>query len=46
MKPPKPLNYGVVYPDQIMTEGSNDTPVPKQVITVKKKKKKVAEGGC
>ena len=40
------MYFGVVYPDQIMTEGSNDTPVPKQVITVKKKKKKVAEGGC
>lgn len=41
------MYFGVVYPDQMATEGLNtDSSVPKQVITVKKKKKKAAEGGC
>ncbi len=39
--------FGVVYSDQVTTEDSNVKPeAPKQVITVQKKKKKVAEGGC
>ncbi len=39
--------FGVMYPDQMMTEDSNlNVPVPKKVITVKKKKKRAAEGGC
>lgn len=40
------MYFGVVYPDQIKNENSNEITAPKQVITVKKKKKKVAEGGC
>ena len=40
------MYFGVVYPDQMNTESTNENPAPKQVITVKKKKKKVAEGGC
>ncbi len=39
--------FGVMYPDQMMAEDSNlNVPVPKKVITVKKKKKRAAEGGC
>ncbi|WP_338357947.1 rhodanese-like domain-containing protein [Yeosuana marina] len=39
--------FGVMYPDQMMAEDSNlNIPVPKKVITVKKKKKRAAEGGC
>lgn len=40
------MYFGVMYPDQMNTESTNNTPAPKQVITVQKKKKKVAEGGC
>ena len=41
------MYFGVVYPDQVATEDLNaNKPAPKKVITVKKKKKKVAEGGC
>jgi rhodanese-related sulfurtransferase len=39
--------FGVGYPDQVISEDSNSkTEAPKQVITVQKKKKKAAEGGC
>jgi len=39
--------FGVVYPDQVKADDSSSKPeAPKQVITVQKKKKKVAEGGC
>lgn len=40
------MYFGVVYPDQMMTESNSDKQTPKQVITVKKKKKKPVEGGC
>jgi len=41
------MYFGVVYPDQV-TSGDSEAKIeaPKKVITVRKKKKKVAEGGC
>lgn len=39
--------FGVMYPDQLTVEDSNvNIPIPKKVITIQKKKKRVAEGGC
>lgn len=39
--------FGVVYPDQFAAEEPViEKPVPKKIITVRKKKKKPVEGGC
>lgn len=39
--------FGVVYPDQVAKEDlKTNNPIPKKVITLKKKKKKAPEGGC
>lgn len=41
------MYFGVVYPDQVTSEASETKiEAPKKVITVQKRKKKVAEGGC
>lgn len=38
--------FGVVYPDQVAEKSDIQISVPKKIITVKKKKKRAAEGGC
>ena len=40
------MYFGVVYPDQITDHSSTQKSTPKKVVTIKKKKKRVAEGGC
>jgi len=41
------MYFGVVYPEQAEIAGSeSNIEAPKRVITVQKKKKRVAEGGC
>lgn len=40
------MYFGVVYPEQAKVAGSETIEAPKRVITVQKKKKRVAEGGC
>ncbi|PIV94109.1 MAG: hypothetical protein COZ17_05845 [Flavobacteriaceae bacterium CG_4_10_14_3_um_filter_33_47] len=42
------MYFGVFYPDQqaVAEESISNTPAPKKVITVQKKKKKPVEGGC
>lgn len=41
------MSFGVIYPEQVIVAGSETkTEAPKRVITVQKKKKRVAEGGC
>lgn len=38
--------FGVVYPDQVAEQSDMQISAPKKVITVQKKKKRAAEGGC
>lgn len=38
--------FGVVYPDQVAEKSDMQISAPKKVITVQKKKKRAAEGGC
>ncbi len=41
------MYFGVVYPEQAnLAESETKTEAPKRVITVQKKKKRAAEGGC
>ena len=40
------MYFGVAYPEQFKVVAKKVTPKPKKVITVKKKKKAPAEGGC
>jgi hypothetical protein len=41
------MYFGVVYPEQAkIAESEKKIEAPKRVITVKKRKKKPAEGGC
>jgi rhodanese-related sulfurtransferase len=40
------MYFGVAYPEQFNAVTKKTTPKPKKVITVKKKKKAPAEGGC
>ena len=40
------MYFGVVYPDQINIDEPTTVATPKKVITIQKKKKRQAEGGC
>ncbi|WP_117884691.1 rhodanese-like domain-containing protein [Aureibaculum luteum] len=40
------MYFGVVYPESVIQQSTEQKKVPKKVITVKKKKKSTPEGGC